>query len=789
VVRRPGRRQPVIRRFGLCFEALALRDLSKTWQASLAAALMFSALAGPASVRADDPGYLRLARLAEVWGTCKYLHPALAYGEIDWDRALVEAISSVREAASREEYAAAVQGMLAWLADPGTRVVPVEGVSESAEPKAIGHHRTEDGVLVLRVGDYYALSEPASRAELRQVEEDLAGARGIVFDLRTNAPVDAYGRFLLVAALSPLERRLTTERILLPGERRRVYYGFESQTPFASGQYRTGFFIQAAEPLDPAEGARDLPIVLILNRFSALPSGALALHAAGRAQIVFEGDPALAAAEPAERIDLGEGLLAEIRTSEAVLANGTVARLEPDRVVEVGPAGSWAGAEDAALGAAESLAHEPARPRREAARLPAVAPPLTERAYPEMPYPALEYRLLALFRLWNAIRFFYPYREVLAGERWEAVLVEEMRHFEAASDELDYARAVAGFAVRLEDSHAYVAGGAAARLLGSGYPPVRVRRVENELLVTALPGEDAEGAGVGDELVSVDGRDAEEVLAETLALTAGSTPWSRLEKTTRTFLNGAVGSSVELGLKRAGGDTRKVTLLRRGEDYTTLYHRERTGEVVRLLAGNIGYVDLDRLAFDEVDAMFESLERTRAIVFDMRGYPLGTGWAIASRLTDAEPPAALFATPLVGHGSPGEAFESFVQRVPPTPPGARIYRGTTLLLIDERTQSQAEHLGLLLRAANGTRFVGSRSAGANGEVTRLALPGGIAVGFTGQSVRYPDGTALQRVGLIPDVEAHPTVAGVRAGRDEVLEASLQYLGRQLSDESPPQGRQ
>jgi C-terminal processing protease CtpA/Prc len=106
---------------------------------------------------------------------------------------------------------------------------------------------------------------------------------------------------------------------------------------------------------------------------------------------------------------------------------------------------------------------------------------------------------------------------------------------------------------------------------------------------------------------------------------------------------------------------------------------------------------------------------------------------------------------------------------------APTYPGKTVALIDERTLSQAEHAALFLRAANGTLLVGSPSAGANGDVTRFTLPGGVVVSFSGQQVLLPDGSRLQRVGLKPDVEVRPTIAGVRAGRDEVLEKALELL--------------
>lgn len=100
-----------------------------------------------------------------------------------------------------------------------------------------------------------------------------------------------------------------------------------------------------------------------------------------------------------------------------------------------------------------------------------------------------------------------------------------------------------------------------------------------------------------------------------------------------------------------------------------------------------------------------------------------------------------------------------------------------MLLIDERAISQSEHLGMTLRAANGTVFIGSPTTGANGGVTGFPVPGGIEVRITGSEAKWPDGRQLQRVGLLPDIEAHPTVAGIRAGRDEILERASAYIER------------
>jgi C-terminal processing protease CtpA/Prc len=49
------------------------------------------------------------------------------------------------------------------------------------------------------------------------------------------------------------------------------------------------------------------------------------------------------------------------------------------------------------------------------------------------------------------------------------------------------------------------------------------------------------------------------------------------------------------------------------------------------------------------------------------------------------------------------------------------------------------------------------------------------VSFSGHDVRHADGRQLQRVGIQPDIHVEPTVAGIVAGRDEVLERAIEFL--------------
>jgi C-terminal processing protease CtpA/Prc len=392
-------------------------------------------------------------------------------------------------------------------------------------------------------------------------------------------------------------------------------------------------------------------------------------------------------------------------------------------------------------------------------------------------YPALPYRLLAAFRIWAVGQYFFPYRDLM-HERWDRVLVETIPRLEAAHDSVEYGLALAEMAAHLHDSHVRVTSPALEAALGTAVAPVYVRMIGGQPVVTHFTDDSLAqngGARVGDVILAVDGEDAKARMRRLAPLISASTPQALERVAAIRMTRGVAGTTVRLRVRRAGGVVRDLELTRTAKFEAT----GRTGPLFRVLPGNIGYADLGRLPADAVDRMFDALRDTRAIVFDMRGYPFGTAWPIAPRLTRADMPvAARFTRPNpMTPDTTERAVVEFTQALDHTDKWR--YLKPTVMLIDERTISQAEHTGLFFEAANGTPFVGSPTTGANGDVTVIALPGRVTMSFTGQAVRHADGRQLQRVGLVPHVLVRPTIAGVRAGRDEVLERAVRYLEGRL----------
>lgn len=101
-----------------------------------------------------------------------------------------------------------------------------------------------------------------------------------------------------------------------------------------------------------------------------------------------------------------------------------------------------------------------------------------------------------------------------------------------------------------------------------------------------------------------------------------------------------------------------------------------------------------------------------------------------------------------------------------------------MVLVNNLSQSQAEYTAMAFRAAPKTTIIGSTTAGADGNVSEIWLPGGLYTMISGIGVYYPDGTETQRVGIIPDIEVKPTIKGIKEGRDEVLEKAIEIINKE-----------
>jgi C-terminal processing protease CtpA/Prc len=717
----------------------------------------------------------RLAALGRVWGVVNYFHPYLAYKQIDWDAALIAAVPKVSAATSTEDYRAAIDGLLATLGDPGTHTAldtPVAVTPTAPEQP----WRVVNDMLVLTchsLGDLVWNNGTA----IKPITDYLAGnPKGVVFDCRTRRTgPDGLALFSFQFALGLVDQ-MVSGTVTLATYRERQHSGYVPQSGMTSGGYWSGFMTRVPGAI---EGRRKEPVPLAFIVDAGTPGleKIVGLQAANLAQVVEEVDGSAAKADGAGyATQLPGGFYAFVRTTELLSPTGE-AGFHPDVTV------SATTGEDAALNAAiKSLAAPP--PSR-----PALATPVAQlhssrdRPYPQMTFPSAEYRLLALFRFWNVIHYFFPYQHLMDRD-WDPALAEFIPRFEANQNTFDYQTTVTALAKRLQDSHVGVGNATAINdHLGMFAPPITVRSIEDETVIVALSGPAAEAAGlkIGDVVLAVDDEPIEQRRARLEQFYVASTPQAMQHRVAQNILRGAKDKPAKLRVKR--DDTLSDVEVPRSVQYFSVASPpNRTAPATyEILPSGYGYVDLARLQPAEVEAALDAAFAAPAIIFDMRGYPNGTGFVIGPRLIKGDKPiaGAQFRRPFhkgsaVSSDDDGNRIDhAFAQTFSPS--SKPRYAGKVVMLIDERAISQAEHTCLIFSAATEVTFIGTPTNGANGDITDFLLPGALRIVFTGHDVRYGDGRQLQRVGVQPHVTVAPSIKGVREGRDEVLDAAVKYL--------------
>jgi C-terminal processing protease CtpA/Prc len=762
---------------------MKLQNFSRFVLNTIIVLFLFTGFAAAQQSSTKDIRVERLAGLAKVWGTVKFFHPYPAYREIDWDKALVETIPKVNAAKTAQEYEAAINSMLAVLGDKNTRaqiasempktVVNPAATVEKKEPVFL-----ENGVLTI---DAFAVGKAIAGANNRiqefvmKTSLNIPAAKAILIDLRSGAEFDEdvlYFQYTYMQAILPA---MLDQNVPSSSLRYRIHNGYAPQTGSTSGGYYSGLITESPLTIAGNNKAKTPPMVFLVDEKTNFAGMLAGLQAARVAFVVQEGESEKEAGVTTHTIKLPENVEVEMRTVELVNSDGTVG-FAADLVAPKGEG------EQAARRVIAENKFVSSRVKTVSGNASQVSQ--KDKTYAEMEFPGAEYRLLGLFRFWNVINLFFPYKHLI-DEPWENILPRYIPKFEANKDAADYQLTFREMVAEIQDSHGFTRGTLkSAERMGRFTPPVEVKFVENQTVIQYVFG-DVKDAKVGDVITAINGEPIEKFRENYARYTAASTPQALMRSIHRDLLRGQENSRVKLTLRGADGTTREVELTRsvgpQDARLMEFYNREKPLPVFTVLPSGYGYVDLSRLTVAEVNKMFETIKATPAVIFDMRGYPNGTAWEIAPRLTEKKSvAAATFSRPIwTARGLSDSDFTdgtnfTFVQKLPER--RGDVYKGKVVMLIDENAISQAEHTAMFFEAATDVTFIGMPTAGANGDVTNVILPGNLIANFSGHDVRHADGRQLQRLGIQPTIKVAPTIRGLFVeNRDEILEAAINFL--------------
>ena len=431
----------------------------------------------------------------------------------------------------------------------------------------------------------------------------------------------------------------------------------------------------------------------------------------------------------------------------------------------------------------------------------------------EQPYstsfPDKNLRLLALYRYWNIIQYFFPYK-YLTDKNWDEVLREYIPKFINAKTALEYQLTVLQLAGETNDTHArHFLGANEIDLLrgtryapfrtneidslrGTRYAPFRIRFIENKLTVTDyFKPELKETAGleIGDFITHINGKEIEYIIDSIKSYYPASNEAARMYYIA-TDLVRSNNHSIHIVYNSSGTIKQKeLTLYERSDLNMNEISNKLSYDSIMIDKDSmfIGYITLETINETEISHIKKSFMNAKGIIIDIRNYPATfVPFSLGNYFTSKRKPFARFTT--ANLNNPGEfnfsrnvsfldnnAGNRYSSNIFETPRSEKYFQGKLVVIVNEETISQAEYTAMAFRAGDNTVIIGSQTQGADGNVSFIPLPGGLKAGISGIGVYYPDGRGTQRIGIVPDIEVKPTIQGIREGRDELLEKAIEII--------------
>lgn len=405
-----------------------------------------------------------------------------------------------------------------------------------------------------------------------------------------------------------------------------------------------------------------------------------------------------------------------------------------------------------------------------------------EKAYPYGNYNDVGLRLLALFRYWNMVQYFYPYRYLLE-EKWNNVLRDFIPRIIASGTKEQFILSMLQLIEQIGDSHAGLFNNdILEKIKGEYFVPFESSFVDGKLVVTGfslLRDEHKsqfakQNVKIGDEIKMIDDTSVKELAGKYLPYTTGSNIGCKLRDL----------PSIGGFLFRSDKSTEIKLQIRRGNKLSIVkLPRIKLSEIAKLssmqgdlgyslISSDVGYIRADKLTNSDLDNIRLLFKNTRGIIFDMRNYPsIDMRYSFANWIKPQLSPFAIISRVDINY--PGASFVTDTVSVGGG--GMDHYSGKVVVIVNSNTQSNGEFTTMAFQSRDNTIILGSTTAGADGNISKIVLPFGITTFFSGLGVYYPNGAETQKVGIKIDVVCSPTQKDIINKNDVLLNKAVEII--------------
>lgn len=400
-----------------------------------------------------------------------------------------------------------------------------------------------------------------------------------------------------------------------------------------------------------------------------------------------------------------------------------------------------------------------------------------ELEYPHAEYPDAGLRVLALYRYWNMVQYFWPDKRDI-GANWDDVLPGYLPTFINAANTTEYELAALKLISSIHDTHANLWGyyPALEQYRGIYGLPVMTKFIDDKLVISGYYADTSgrrTGLLPGDVIIQINGQPVGGLVKKYLPITAASNYPTQLRDIAKNYLLRSNSKTFSLDIIRndhamhmdaEGINSQNINY---GADFNP--DKDKPGYYL-INDGQIGYISPSRYHIKDLPEIEKLFSKTKGIIVDMRCYPSEfMPFSFVPFIKTGDAPFAKFRVGNLSH--PGY----FTISQPIINKGTGEYKGKVIVIVNEVSQSSAEYTTMSFQSSPNVKVIGSTTAGADGNVSQIVLPGHLSTMISGLGVLYPDGTDAQRNGVKIDIKVEPTIKGIREGRDEPLDKAKELI--------------
>lgn len=378
-------------------------------------------------------------------------------------------------------------------------------------------------------------------------------------------------------------------------------------------------------------------------------------------------------------------------------------------------------------------------------------------------------RLLALFRYWNYVAYFFPYKYQM-DENWDKVLVDILPEFINTKSEIEFHLAMRELSIKLNDSHASIGTSKMFEKFGDKFVPADFKIINKKAVVISLKNDSLATISdikVGDVITKVNGKTIDFLIKENSKYIEGSNEAAILRNMYWVIFNGK-SDSLQVEYNREGKTALKYI---KRYPYQNIKNKVVEKDKWKFLDNNVAYIDMSAITEDDVPTIMKECMNSKAIIFDLRYNSQGTNYIISEYLNPEPREFVKFIDNDLS--TPGRfVWRKEIEKCGKINPD--YYKGKVIILVNEVTQSHGEYTAMNFQTAPYATVIGSQTSGADGGVVRFEIINGFWTQFSSYGIFYPNKKETQRVGIVPDIKVKQTILGIQQGRDEFLERALLF---------------